>query len=273
MHIDWLSWTLETKREPRTHAELYDIAKQHLMEVDRDAIHIVFDGQGFEPSKARAPYRVAVARNDGGARLYGDSHTGTVLFELSGRGCEVLRGEDMARWFVANISERITRIDFAVDVRCDTLPSDFANDRDTHHFRSVGFVKSASGETVYSGSPKSDRYARIYRYNPPHPRHKLLRVEFVFRRSLAKAAARSYVEAQSTETYITQLGNTWGLAHRVWKPGVRTDERLRAPIVERRDQDTLSWLYAQVVPAMRRLVKSGALDMTDFLTEVYDTRE
>lgn len=269
LHIDWLSWTEKEKVEPRDDAELYHAGKRALERVDKELAHVFYDGTGFERGKGRPPYRLALARDDHGAMVYGRSHTGTLLFELSGRGCEPLRAKNMARWFVAGIAERITRIDFAVDVRCSTAPSAFANARNSARFRSISYIASDTGETVYLGSPKSDRFARVYRYREPHPRHHLLRVEFVFRRGLAKDAAFQFARSERDEDFTAQLGNTWGLEHSDWKPGVSTDERLRAPIVMREDADTVAWLYKQVAPAMARLLGNGALDMTDFLQAVY----
>lgn len=261
---------MPTKKEARDIAELYNVGKQHLMEVSKDHVEIVYTGEGFERGTSRPPYRVAMAREDNGCKIYGDSHTGTVLYELTGRGCEILRKPKMARWFVAGIADRVSRVDFAVDVRTGIEPSNFANARDSKRFRTIGFISSDTGQTAYLGSPKSDRFARVYRYRKPHPRAHLLRVEFVFRRKLAKAAAEDFCISDSDAQFVAQLGNTWGLQHSCWQPGVETDERLLTPIVLKDDADTIFWLYKQVAPAMSRLLANGALDMTDFLDRVFE---
>lgn len=229
----------------------------------------MFNGLGYEAGVSRAPYGLALARDDSAARLYGRSHTGTVAYDLTGRGCEAIRDRTTAAGCLAGVVDWVTRIDYAVDIRTATRPADFANDRSHRAFRSIGFVKSDSGETVYVGSPKSDRFCRVYRYNPPHPRADLLRVEFVFRRRLAKDFAVSYCEADSDETLCAVLGNTYGFGHKDWQPGVVTDEKLRVPITTLDQGKTLMWLYKQVIPAMQRLMTEGALDMTDFLETVY----
>jgi hypothetical protein len=41
------------------------------------------------------------------------------------------------------------------------------------------------------------------------------------------------------------------------------------PIITRGNEDTVRWLYVQVVPALRRMIAEGAIDVTDFLEEVY----
>jgi len=271
--IDWVSFTLETENEPVAASELYHIARALLRKVSVSHEQYIFDGQGFEQDQSRPPYRICLARDDHGLRIYGGSHTGTVLFELSGRGCGGLRETEFAFAFIGGVADRISRLDIAADIRCDVQPAEFVNDRFHQAFRSIGFVRSDTGETAYVGSPKSDRFCRVYRYREPHPRSALLRSEFVFRRGLAKDAAAKLLGEADLAAFVAKLGNTWGFAHPIWKPEIKTDEKLRVPVVSKKSQDTLSWLYYQVAPAMRRLMDEGSLDMTDFLGYVYGQNE
>lgn len=264
-HIDWLSFTLDRKESIVSVAQLDHEAKELLRRLSNEHRSYIYDGQGFDRCGGRAPYSLSLARADGGVRVFGGGPQTGVLYELSGRACEGLRTGDAARSFLAPIVDRITRLDYAVDIRTETRPAVFANARSHQGFRSLSFIQSATGETVYVGSPKSDRFCRVYRYNPPHPRSALLRVEFVFRRQLAKDAARALLSAPNDETFVAQLGNTYGWTHPIWKPGEQTNERLKASIITRADEDTVSWLYKQVAPAMRRLIDQEALDLTAFL--------
>lgn len=270
-HIDWLSFTLKTQLEPKTAKQLYLDARQKLKEQDNGTEQIFFDGQGYEPATSRSPYRVAIARADNGSRIYGSSHTETILFELTGRGCEPFRKAEGGRAIIGSLHERITRIDIAVDIRSTVTPTDFANARSHDRFRSLGFIRSPTGETVYVGSAKSDRFCRVYRYNPPHPRADLLRVEYVFRRGLARDAALQYASKEDIGKYTAQLGNTFGFNHQSWQPGTETDERLRVPILMRDDADTVYWLYHQVAPAIKRMMETGGFDMAEWLQYVYGT--
>jgi DNA relaxase NicK len=193
-----------------------------------------------------------------------------MLFQLSGRGCDSIREPATSRRFVTEICELLTRLDYAIDISCNIKPSEFANHRSHKAFRTVSFISSDSGETVYVGSPKSDRFVRVYRYNPPHPRSHLLRIEFVFRRGMARAAAREYCEQESDAHFLAKLGNTYGWAHPIWQPTVQTDERIATPVLKQSDENTVYWLYKQVLPAMQRLWREGALDVTDFLEKVFE---
>jgi len=270
MHVDWLSFTLKEYQEPRTAMQLYKFADIQLRKVGEHVREVIFNKQGFDPCGGRAPYRVAIARNDAGARIYGSSHTETILFEISGRGCEALRSSENARIFLGSILDGITRLDVAIDIPSSVRPNQFCNSREHEKFRSISFIRSSTGETVYVGSPKSDRFCRVYRYNPPHPRAHLLRVEFVFRRKLARAAAESYCKTENEQDFIGSLGNTYGFNHEIWQPRTVTDERLRVPVQERKDSDTVAWLYRSVAPALRRLMDTGTFDIVEFLDYVYN---
>lgn len=271
-HIDWLSFTLETEREPVNHYDLYLLARSLIRQVGEQHEHYIFDKSGFEPSLSRTPYRLCLVRGDSGVRLYGDSPTGTVLFELSGRACEGLHQHEDAVAFIAPLHSRLSRIDYAIDIRSDTTPAHFANERSHRSFRTISFIRSDTGETAYIGSAKSDRFCRVYRYNPPHPRANLLRVEFVFRRGLARAFAGELVEAPGSREILAKLGNTYGYAHPDWQPGHQTDERMSVPAVSQKHQDTVWWLYKQVAPAVRRLMADGAFDITEWLQFIYEEK-
>lgn len=268
--IDWVSFTLPTETDVFSPEDLYQIASFKLMTMEREWHEYAFDGQNFEHVIGRAPYRFALVRDDRGLRIFGGGHTATILYEFSGKGCNGLCDYATAARLLSVIDDRISRLDYAVDVRCGTLPSIFTSKREANYFRSISTIVSDTGETVYLGSPKSDRFARVYRYNPPHPRHKLLRCEFVFRRALAKGACRSYADAGDWQAFTSACGNTWGLKHPNWQPEIVTDEKLKTESRSKASDQTVNWLYKQVAPAMARLIKEEAISIADFLEHVYN---
>jgi hypothetical protein len=72
---------------------------------------------------------------------------------------------------------------------------------------------------------------------------------------------------------VAKLGNTFGWSHTDWRPDVKTDEKMTVPIVSRGNEDTIRWLYAQVAPAIRRLLEAESLDLADFLEFIYKDLE
>lgn len=267
-HIDWLSFTRPSEAVCDDHANLYYIARDMLKGISNEHETYLFNGTGFDVGVGRPPYRYALERDDRSVRLFGGGHLANILCECTGRACEGLRGYQSSASFIAPIVDNLTRLDFAVDIRTEIRPSAFANERDVKSFRSVSYISSGTGETVYIGSPKSDRFARVYRYNKPHPRSADLRVEFVFRRGLAKAAGRALLDAGNFEKFSASLGRTWGWTHEIWHTPYKDAEKLKTPMMTRADADTIAWLYKSVRPAIRRVLASGALDLDDFLSEL-----
>lgn len=272
-NIDWLSFTRVAPRKIEQAAELYHIARRELRSISNEHEAYIFDGTGFDRCASRPPFSYALERLDHGVRIYGGGPLDLISYEISGRACEGIRGYANASEFLAPIVGNLTRLDCASDIAAATRPSEFSNQRSHKGFRNISFISSDTGETVYVGSPKSDRFCRCYRYNPPHPRSGLLRVEFVFRKGLAKSAGEALINAGSWEVFTSQLGNTWGFTHPVWQPGNQTDERLKSPKLARGDEKTEVWLYKQVAPAIQRLLKETEFDLTAWLEFVFSEGE
>lgn len=268
-HIDWLSFTLPCPEALASGHHVLDFAHRELRKIGASWHEYVFRSQAWDNGAGRAPFRYALWRSDKGVRIFGGGPLDLVLFEISGRGCEGLRDFDLARKMVGEISAHITRIDYACDVRTGVLPSEFVASRQHYRFRSTTSISSDTGQTVYIGSPKSDRFARVYRYSKPHPRSGLLRIEHVFRRAMAQSAVKALLTATSTKEYQALLGNTFGWQHTTWQPGVVTDERVRAAIVTHEHEDTVLWLYKQVAPALRKVYTAGAIDLEDWWRHVF----
>jgi len=269
-HVDWLTWTMKPNVAVESIRETYDRARQVLRSVSHEHESFAFDGQGFDRAARRHNFDLCLQRSDNGFFIGGRGPEGYMLFDATGRACDAIREPGQSHRIVSEISECLTRFDYAVDISCATSPSEFVNSRSHKAMRTIAFTRSDTGETAYVGSRKSDRFVRVYRYNPPHPRHHLLRVEYVFRRGMARAAAKEYCQQEGDEVFLSKLGNTYGWSHPVYQPGVTSDERVAAPSVDRHTEDTIAWLYKQVAPAMARVMKSGGFDMADFLDRVYN---
>jgi len=160
--------------------------------------------------------------------------------------------------FISRNADSVTRIDLAADIKTDVMPFDFVAAGRSGRQKSISRINSAKGQTVYIGSPNSDRRLRVYRYYEPHPRHEFLRVEVMCRDELARAAA--------TDVLIHGIGEAWraaitpyGLEHELIY-GARTDRKMERTL---RNEPTaagkLVWIHKQVVPALRAAIKSGLI--------------
>lgn len=258
--VDWLSLSIPTPHILRT-AEDKEVYPTEVPLIDKEAHLMDFCGsfEGWRAGGGRAPFKVSFHNPHLGATIYSDDKQKFSLFEFSGVGCDALREHNVLDIIMWNFQDRITRLDLAADFLSDTTPQDFAAARDGARFKSGAVMTSEKGTTVYVGSQKSDRYARVYRYNEPHPRAALLRCEMVLRDQEAKTAAARLCWVGIEQT-TREVGAVFGWKHDLWKKDSNDDDKLRAAPRDGRQSSTVFWLFKQVLPALKRLREAGEVD-------------
>lgn len=265
--IDWLSFTLPIGKHIGWQPEEIAAAIKDMMQLDQHPIMgLLFDGHMFTLESGRAPYSHRWQRDDGGLAIFVGQKVDTALFEIGGKGCDLLDQLGVLEELLLVVNERLTRIDVACDVRTDTRPKDFADQRNMKRYKTFSEFHSPTGDTFYVGSRSSEVYARVYRYNAPHPRHALLRIEHVLKRKEARQAALSILE-NGLEEVAAQLGNRFGWAHDDWTLADLTSEVLPSVEREHGSKSTVYWLHAQVLPAIKRLHKDGELNILEWLEQ------
>lgn len=266
--IDWLSFTVEMEVSQLQMAfSIWERVGEQIGKQFPLAKRAFVDGYSWTPRMGRAPYNAASQRDDRGVMAFAHQRISNALFEVGGIGMDALGSLDAEIAVASEVKNRLSRIDIAVDIFTETRPDEFAKQRTNEKFKSWSETVSESGHTVYVGSKTSDRYARVYRYNPPHPRSGFLRVEHVLKAEQAKLAVSS-IEEQGLESFTAMLGNTFGWGHADWSPSEDTDEAVAAWRPERRQGKTVAWIFGTVVPAMAKLHKDGAMDWEAFWTEL-----
>jgi len=251
--IDWLSISLPVQNEYPAHRARGKVGEAMGSSGITDIIPYTPDN--WKLSGGRAPYSGSY-RDNGIAIFFGKPQT--ILVEIEGQGCARL--ETQLEELLRRFSTRVTRIDIAADMTCQTDPQVFCEYADAKRMRSSGVIRSDSGVTVYIGSRKSDRYCRVYRYSPPHPRSDTLRVEMVFRGVYAKTVA-DFVARHGITEAVTAYGDTYGFKHPEWTPEVATSGLVAAiPAIRRSQNNTVRWLIMQAAPAFRKCVEHGSID-------------
>lgn len=187
-----------------------------------------------------------------------------ILVELPGTCCQQLRDDDAFDLIVTEAAERLTRLDIAVDFPAGGSPLDFVSAGYNERFASHAELVSESGTTCYVGSMKSERFARVYRYDAPHPRAGVLRVETVLRSDYAKAAAR-ILAADGLLTLVSLTGNTFGWRAELWQPLTATEGKLRASRIDRHEPGRVRWIWQVVLPALIRASRDGLIDRDSFI--------
>jgi len=268
--IDWLSFTVAIHagiENPDGYAVavengLHDLFGSHIVKQ-------IFAGNWKERKSGRAPYSESYDVAKTGIVVFCNPKIGNVLVEMSGRACEYVREVGLQSAVLEMAQLRLTRLDLAVDIETDTMPTEFAKKGQYATTKTYSALSSQSGETVYLGSVNSERYTRVYRYKKPHPRAGLLRVEFVFRRKVARAIAQEIL-VQGEMAIAAAYGVRENFHHACWLPTDTADSFTTFSRPEHGTTSTVFWLVKSVAPAFRRLVREGVIsDPQPFLDRYF----
>jgi len=256
-HIDWLAFTLYPEYSGDENSDYTRALEQALIRgFGTEAYLLAVGGDWRKREKSRAPYTDAWTTNESDIVLFASPTLRHCSVEITGTGCARLIALGILEGILANVKDSVSRIDIATDIETDVTPKEFVSVTTHERMRTSGHQVSETGETAYVGSQKSDRYARVYRYYHPHPRHKLLRVEVVFRRDYAKKVAIACLD-NGADAVASAAGNAFGFAHSVWQPHMVENTDISIVSDNRKGGNTIFWLIKSCAPAFKRLVKSG----------------
>lgn len=196
--------------------------------------------------------------------------TETVRLDASGTVCERLRelaysdGTNALDRIISAGNQNATRLDVCADFN-HPIPPYFIYERSgTPRIKAGTMEYSETGWTYYIGSRGSDRFAKIYLYDQPHPRCTSTRVEFQFRDVYANAARDEIKSGTSLETLYKRACNTFGIELLQEMLSSGDYGRFTASRAKTPDPDTLRWAWNTAFPALVRLVRDG-----DFNIELY----
>lgn len=258
-HVDWISFTAPCFNKPFKPGDGFPEFGEYafLSMLGNVWTEMVGNVSDWILVGSRPPYTVA-AQKDKMFTVYAGKKQAHVLMEISGKGCQRLRDLGLEQTLLTKVADRVTRIDIAHDWETQITPMAVVEEGHSEAFKTVTTIQSNSGETVYVGSPKSLRRCRIYRYSPPHPRSKILRFEYVFRKGAAKTIAKSF-ERMSMDKIVNSCIDTLK-----WKHSIFDFERelVKLPLArpERGSSNTLRWVLTQVAPAIRTLVAEQIIE-------------
>jgi len=252
--VDWLSFTI-----PVPISADYGLHKKRIVHYLAEAVPELpsMEDSLPRPIGGRPPYNTLVSNGDGISVLL-NPIVAHALCEVSGRGCTALGHDNIVSMLYRyNVIQRLTRLDLALDIETPTRPREVLAAGLSARFTSHRIAVSESGETVYIGSPQSDRMVRVYRYEPPHDRAHLLRFEYVLRRDAAKAGADDMLQ-YGIEHTIGGLERMYDWKHPDARQ-YRIDRRLTTPRNDKGAVTRLWWLRTQVLPAMHDMERAGVL--------------
>jgi len=268
--IDWYSFTLPL---PTTPGKSGDVTKEFIL----NKFHLFTSGIAafafaslqWKAVRGNGFYTTRYFVDGMGISFsFGDVNA-HALFEFTGTGCEFLRSMGVFYDIVQLTADRTTRLDFAVDIETNVTPKEFVELFDSERFKTRSSLTSPTGDTEYIGSRKGERMARVYRYNDPHPRSHLLRVECEYKGDLARAFSAHLVEAAlSSVTLSAHEPFQW--KHPVWKPF-----DVEAATIEYKRMDVeaaqrIRWLLGAVVPSVVDSDRGGIFSWASFQKAVHE---
>jgi len=174
---------------------------------------------------------------------------------------------------VHKFSDNVSRCDLAVTVRLGpeanpageaySRPAENLPSRRGRHVQRATHIQTwTEGETTYLGSRQSARFGRLYNKGLESKREEYRdcwRWEVEYKGATAKDVAGKVAqcgsEGEAVLAYVWDTFATWGVPP-AWGLGATVPPALavRTPTDEER---RLAWLYAQVRPAVARLVAAG----------------
>jgi len=258
-HIDWISIVGRRRVDEKdwSTTDAYVTASDWLYDlcpIFREAVGSPVHWQVVKP---RAPYSYARRSDDCTRTLYVHPLSTHFTFEMSGAYCHKIPA--LMPTLLHDFAGYFSRIDLAVDMETTVTPVEFDAAVDAPRIETRSVMQSSTGQTVYIGSRTSERFARVYRYFPPHPRAGLLRAEFQLKGGYANALAEKVSEGVTLESLASGLGKHFGFTHACWS----TRHVPQALHVQSHAQSgaTIQWLTSTVAPLLRRMNREGKLDV------------
>jgi len=257
--IDWLTIVgrRDTDGEDWTVNAAYVSAAQNLIDNSTTFMEVVGNPLKWQIVKPRAPYSFARRSDDCTRTLYVHPLATHYTLEISGTFCE--RITESIPNLCADFAGQFTRLDIAVDMETETTPFEFDDFVKTERYKTRSRMESSTGQTVYIGSRSSEKFCRVYRYKPPHPRHKLLRAEWQLKGQYANAFAEEIAAGVTIDSLAQGLGEDFGFTHGAWELR-EAPKMVRVPSHAQSGQ-TVAWLTKTVAPLLRRLEREGKLDV------------
>lgn len=273
--IDWISYTRSNDEKLLQYPlEFAGLARKVLYEWQRFNAREDAPPDETTPCKPNRPFQYARQNVRTKSRIEWGGGSDRVLITFSGEGCRHLRSVGKTQEVLSATCSDITRLDLSADLRTNTTPFEFCSARDKKAHKNGAQMYSDEGQTQYVGSWSSDRFARVYRYNPPHERQDFLRCEHVFKGKQGKVLASKLV-SNAPSAVIEAVGQIYGWSHDDWRMAcdlVASPEDVVWYKEERHPSKTLKWLEETCAPALIKLVRSGEIvDVNEWLWEhVYD---
>jgi len=226
-----------------------------------------YTDDGWSINLGRGFYKVRYQHQDTHISVSWGSVNPHVFVELDGQSCALLREAGILSSIIERTRESATRVDCSVDFETDLRPKEFAEYVGNERIFARGYMVSESGETAYIGARQSSRFARVYRFNPPHPRAGLLRVEAEYKGSAAKALL-DVAKSSEVVALVTAAHEYFSWTHPLWVNSVPMALKVKLPVRDKAGTGNVRWLIRVAFPALLKANREGLIDLPQMLRAV-----
>nr|CRY96387.1 hypothetical protein [uncultured prokaryote] len=206
-------------------------------------------GHSWQIYKAKGFYHTRLFDEDSKISVFFGGVNKHVYCEVGGQALDFIRALGSYEDFLERVATRTSRVDFAVDFESEVSVEQFIVNRQGQAFKAHSEVVTETGETRYIGSWKGERFARVYRYNDPHPRSKLLRAEVVLRGTYAKQAMAIVLKDGEVQAALA-AHKPFGWQHQIWQPAEAITSEIVSKRHDKEKANTLRWLNGHVASAI-----------------------
>lgn len=263
--IDWVAFTY-----PITYTELPPFRHEMITRIkdvldklaDEMPLVFVHTTDSWLQTQPQRPYTMGWLCPDTGIRINADPKRKECLIVFNGSCCETIRkmGVEAENQVMFQLEQTGTRLDIATDIGSMAEIKAIADKGWAKRIVSTSFIKSYAGQTLYIGSRKSEAFCRVYRYNPPHPRSKLIRVEFELKKERARAVANIIIH-DGVVVAGRSVAARFDIKHATVANAFQGKiVPIKTRTAERSQAKTEHWLLTQAVPAFIRLCEDGVIE-------------
>lgn len=264
--IDYLSFTVPIP-DLMQQWEVADRLEMGTLFDDRtsDFLELLSRQANWRYFKNKGRFNEGVRFDDIGCTVLSGDKADITLVQFSGYGCKFLRDNEIMEGVLNAWLDKITRIDIAVDFETSADPEDIARHLSNKRFKTDAHERSSSGVTWYVGSYKSDRFARVYRYNDELERGNTVRIEYQFSDGQAKHAAANCI-TKGVIMVACELHSLYGWLHKDVTFDAENAKFQSLPRPKTRAGKEL-WLRKQVIPSLQKEAASGNIEILIWLRD------
>jgi len=205
-----------------------------------------------------------------GWTLFAGAWHGRILIQLPGEACHALRqepdgagGSKSLNLLLMKEQFRITKLDLCTNWRTTKSVDEIAGSFSKKDMKDYPRIPSETGLSQYIGSRTSDKFAIVYVWFAPHPRHEWVRIEFKTKAETAEVLRRNILKEGLLPPFKRMLFD-WGFSDETMINSMSIGpEGERVAYQQRAKGGSLAWLYGTCIVSLKKAIDRGLIPPAD----------